>query len=117
MVLIPLNRWVALRIQHVNEAMMEATDQRVRLMGEIIRGIRQIKMMAWEAAFRNRVGKVVLLWHKHLILFIQSRICISLPLKNSALALTVTVIAAKHMITRFLAIILSNGDLLYASNF
>ena len=34
------------------------TDQRVRVMNEVIAGIRVIKMYAWEYAFRNVVTRL-----------------------------------------------------------
>ncbi|KAL4856242.1 ABC transporter C family member 13 [Chlorella vulgaris] len=57
LLLIPVNRWLARRIQAASISMMGAKDRRVRSMLEILQGIRQIKSCAWEAAFARRVVK------------------------------------------------------------
>ena len=55
--LIPLNRWLAGVIQRASQRMMTAKDERIRLIGEILCGIRQIKLAVWEPIF---LGKVIL---------------------------------------------------------
>ncbi|KAK9831669.1 hypothetical protein WJX74_005261 [Apatococcus lobatus] len=53
--LIPLNRWLAGVIQRASLRMMTAKDERIRLIGEMLRGIRQIKLAAWEPIFLGKV--------------------------------------------------------------
>ncbi|BDA43676.1 probable multidrug resistance-associated protein 7 [Coccomyxa sp. Obi] len=53
--LIPVNRWLATRIEAASAEMMECKDVRVRRTGELLRGIRQIKAAALEPAFLARV--------------------------------------------------------------
>jgi len=53
--LIPLNGWVARLIGQQSRALMERKDERIRLLHEILSGIRQIKIMGWEQAFFERV--------------------------------------------------------------
>lgn len=53
--LIPVNRWLARRIETASADMMGCKDARVRRTGELLRGIRQIKAAAWEPAFISRV--------------------------------------------------------------
>lgn len=53
--LIPVNRWLAMRIEAASTEMMGCKDVRVRRTGELLRGIRQIKAAAWEPAFLARV--------------------------------------------------------------
>ncbi len=53
--LIPVNRWLAMRIEAASAEMMGCKDVRVRRTGELLRGIRQIKAAAWEPAFLARV--------------------------------------------------------------
>lgn len=55
LLLIPLNRWLALKIQSTSNALMAAKDCRLKRMGELLSGIRQIKTAAWEPAFAERV--------------------------------------------------------------
>eukprot|EP00850_Spirogloea_muscicola_P005214 SM000023S07670 [mRNA] locus=s23:744663:754300:- [translate_table: standard] len=50
-ILIPLNQWLAARIAAACKAMMEAKDVRVRRMGELLAGIRTVKLYAWEPFF------------------------------------------------------------------
>jgi ATP-binding cassette subfamily C (CFTR/MRP) protein 10 len=54
--IIPLNRLLAGAIQAASVRMMAAKDERVQVMGEALRGVRQIKAAAWEAAFAARAG-------------------------------------------------------------
>eukprot|EP00850_Spirogloea_muscicola_P000055 SM000001S04457 [mRNA] locus=s1:278991:289139:+ [translate_table: standard] len=46
-----VNQWLAARIAAACEAMMEAKDVRVRRMGELLAGIRTVKLYAWEPFF------------------------------------------------------------------
>lgn len=56
--LIPINRWLAQRIQAASQEMMGYKDARVRVMGECLKGMRGIKMMAWETVFVDKVWLV-----------------------------------------------------------
>jgi hypothetical protein len=53
--LIPANRWLAVKIQRANDRMMVFKDARVKRVGDLLHGIRQIKTAAWEHAFADRV--------------------------------------------------------------
>ena len=53
--LIPLNKWLASRIEAASTTMMACKDSRIKRMGELLRGIRQIKAAAWEPAFIAKV--------------------------------------------------------------
>ncbi|GAB4816583.1 hypothetical protein N2152v2_003629 [Parachlorella kessleri] len=55
LLLIPANRWLAMRIKTASVAMMGAKDRRVGGMMEVLRGIRQIKAYAWEPFFVKQV--------------------------------------------------------------
>ncbi|PSC76164.1 ABC transporter C family member 13 isoform X1 isoform A [Micractinium conductrix] len=57
LLLIPINRVLAGRIQAASIKMMAAKDRRVRVMLEVLRGIRAIKAAAWERLFAARVGR------------------------------------------------------------
>lgn len=54
--IIPLNRLLAWGIQRASVCMMNAKDQRIAIISEILRGMRTIKASAWEAAFSARVN-------------------------------------------------------------
>ena len=53
--LIPANRWLAVKIQKANDRMMLHKDARVKRMGDLLHGIRHIKTAAWEQVFAERV--------------------------------------------------------------
>ena len=51
LLLIPINRALAGRIEAASTTMMAHKDARMRRTGELLRGIRQIKAAAWERCF------------------------------------------------------------------
>ena len=54
-VLIPINRWICNKIGDLSSKMMEWKDKRIKLMSEILMGIRVIKMHSWEDLFEQRI--------------------------------------------------------------
>ena len=54
--LIPINRWLAIKIGKLSTEMMEQKDARVQLMSEILHGIRVIKLSAWESVFTGKIN-------------------------------------------------------------
>ena len=54
--LIPINRWLAIKIGKLSTEMMEQKDARVQLMSEILHGIRVIKLSAWESIFTGKIN-------------------------------------------------------------
>lgn len=59
LLLIPINRALAGRIEAASSAMMSCKDARVRRTGELLRGIRQVKAAAWERCFVGKVQNLV----------------------------------------------------------
>ncbi|KAL6434970.1 hypothetical protein ACFW04_005255 [Cataglyphis niger] len=57
-VLIPINKIIANKIGKLSTKLMEYKDQRVRLMGEILRGITTIKVNVWEEHFLRNIYKL-----------------------------------------------------------
>lgn len=55
--LIPINRWLASKIEGASERMMAHKDARLQLMGELVRSIHQIKLSAWEPRFIRKVNE------------------------------------------------------------
>lgn len=53
--LIPLNRWLATKIETASTRMMAYKDTRLQRMGELLYGILQIKMSMWEPCFIKKV--------------------------------------------------------------
>ncbi len=58
--LIPINRFLANKIGELSTKMMHYKDQRVKLMSEILYGIRVLKFHSWESLFASKVnGKYI----------------------------------------------------------
>ena len=57
-ILIPINKIIASKIAQLSQEMMLYKDERVKLVSEIIYGIRTIKMNAYENYFMNRMNVV-----------------------------------------------------------
>ncbi|XP_015763601.1 PREDICTED: multidrug resistance-associated protein 7-like [Acropora digitifera] len=53
--LVPVNRWLAKKIQKLSQEMMAQKDNRVKMMNEILHGIRVIKFYAWEKNFEAKI--------------------------------------------------------------
>lgn len=56
LLLIPVNRWLAGRIEAASGSMMACKDARIKRMAELLRGIRQIKAATWEPSFIAKVN-------------------------------------------------------------
>ncbi|XP_059617131.1 ATP-binding cassette sub-family C member 10 [Phlebotomus argentipes] len=56
--LIPINRWLALRIAKLSQGLMMAKDARVSLCSEALAGAKQIKLYAWEDIFVKRIKEL-----------------------------------------------------------
>ncbi|KAH6942211.1 hypothetical protein HPB50_001780 [Hyalomma asiaticum] len=56
--LVPVNRSIALNIGRLSTGMMAFKDERIKLMSEVLWGMRMIKMHAWEALFQERVASI-----------------------------------------------------------
>ncbi|KAF5302801.1 hypothetical protein FQA39_LY01981 [Lamprigera yunnana] len=56
--LIPINKLIANKIAQLSTKMMNYKDQRVKLMTEVLRGIRTIKLHVWEDHFIKSIMKI-----------------------------------------------------------
>ncbi|XP_064623538.1 ATP-binding cassette sub-family C member 10-like [Lineus longissimus] len=56
--LIPINRWIAVKIGSLSKAMMEQKDGRVKVVNEVLNGIRVIKFYALEETFMERINRI-----------------------------------------------------------
>lgn len=57
-ILIPINGYIAHHTKILQTKQMKSKDARVKLVNEILNGIRLLKLYAWEPSFENRVVKV-----------------------------------------------------------
>lgn len=53
--LIPINRYVAYKIHSFSEGLMSAKDARISLATEALAGAKQIKLLAWENVFIDKI--------------------------------------------------------------
>jgi ATP-binding cassette, subfamily C (CFTR/MRP), member 1 len=57
-ILIPVNGFIANRIKTLQIKQMKNKDQRVKLMNEILSGIKVLKLYAWEPSFEAQILKI-----------------------------------------------------------
>nr|XP_022903100.1 multidrug resistance-associated protein 7 [Onthophagus taurus] len=57
LILIPINKFIANKIGQLSTKMMEQKDKRIKIMTEILRGIKTIKIHVWEDHFIRLVTK------------------------------------------------------------
>ncbi|CAL1292974.1 unnamed protein product [Larinioides sclopetarius] len=57
-IIIPINQYVAKKIASLSNLLMTAKDKRIKVMNEIISGIRIIKMNTWEKVFSKKLEKI-----------------------------------------------------------
>jgi len=58
LILMPINGFVAMRLRLLQTALMKLKDKRIKLMNEILGGIRVWKMYAWEKSFSDKVTQI-----------------------------------------------------------
>nr|CAD7591948.1 unnamed protein product [Timema genevievae] len=58
LVLIPINKFVATKIGELSTKMMSSKDERVKLVAEVLRGIRAIKFHVWEEHFIHKINLI-----------------------------------------------------------
>lgn len=54
-ILIPINRCIAVKIGSYSEKLMGAKDKRVSMSSEALAGVKQIKLLAWEQIFIDKI--------------------------------------------------------------
>ena len=57
-IMIPLNRFVAKRIEALGKDLMSNKDSRVKLTGEVVAAIRVVRMYAWERLFERKINAI-----------------------------------------------------------
>ena len=56
--LIPLNAWLAAKVRTLQIKQMKNKDERVKLMNEVLSGIKVLKLYAWEPSFEEQILKI-----------------------------------------------------------
>ncbi|XP_046387603.1 ATP-binding cassette sub-family C member 10 [Ischnura elegans] len=65
-ILIPINKFIASKIGYLSTKLMEQKDHRVKMVTEVLRGIRVLKFHQWENQFIEKINKIRLLELKYL---------------------------------------------------
>lgn len=55
---IPLNRWITEQLTFFQKRVMREKDKRIKLLSEMIHGIKIVKIHAWEESFRHRIEAI-----------------------------------------------------------
>nr|CDS29611.2 canalicular multispecific organic anion [Hymenolepis microstoma] len=58
LIMIPINTLVAKKSKSLQEKQLKTTDRRIKLISEILNGIRVLKLYAWEPSFIKEVGNI-----------------------------------------------------------
>lgn len=56
-ILVPINGFVAMRLRELQSKLMAIKDKRIKLLNEVLSGIRVWKMYAWEQSFIQKIMK------------------------------------------------------------
>lgn len=57
-ILIPLNGFIASKVKTLQIKQMKNKDERVKLMNEVLSGIKVLKLYAWEPSFEEQILKI-----------------------------------------------------------
>ncbi|XP_064600962.1 ATP-binding cassette sub-family C member 10-like [Liolophura sinensis] len=57
-ILVPVNKWLANKIGDLSTKMMTQKDARVKVMSEMLQGIRILKLYSWEEHFSQKITKL-----------------------------------------------------------
>ncbi|XP_069801998.1 multidrug resistance-associated protein 1-like [Dendropsophus ebraccatus] len=52
---IPLNAYIAAKVKQLKKSHLKSKDQRIKLLNEILHGIKILKLYAWEPSYQNKV--------------------------------------------------------------
>ncbi|XP_046664343.1 multidrug resistance-associated protein 1-like [Homalodisca vitripennis] len=57
-VLIPINTLIAKKVKTLQMRQMKYKDERIKVMNEVLSGIKALKLYAWEPSFKNQILKI-----------------------------------------------------------
>lgn len=58
LLMVPVNAVIAMKTKTYQVAQMKSKDQRIKLMNEMLNGIKVLKLYAWELAFKDKVSQI-----------------------------------------------------------
>lgn len=56
--MVPVNGFIAMKTKAYQVAQMKSKDNRIKLMNEMLNGIKVLKLYAWELAFKDKVSEI-----------------------------------------------------------
>ncbi|XP_054614670.1 multidrug resistance-associated protein 1 [Dunckerocampus dactyliophorus] len=56
--MVPVNAFIAMKTKAYQVAQMKSKDNRIKLMNEMLNGIKVLKLYAWELAFKGKVSEI-----------------------------------------------------------
>ena len=57
LILIPVNNYITNKMRYITQRLMKHKDKRIKLINEILSGIKVLKLYAWESSFDAQVTK------------------------------------------------------------
>ena len=57
-ILIPVNKWIGNKLKRIQEQRTKVKEKRIKIMNEVLNGIKVLKLYAWEKSFLKRVTDV-----------------------------------------------------------
>ncbi|NWT81963.1 MRP1 protein, partial [Lanius ludovicianus] len=58
LLVIPINALIAAKVRRLKKSQMQYSDQQVKLLSEILHGIKILKLFAWEPAYQRKVMRI-----------------------------------------------------------
>lgn len=58
LLMVPVNAFIAMKTKAYQVAQMKSKDNRIKLMNEMLNGIKVLKLYAWELAFQDKVSEI-----------------------------------------------------------
>ncbi|CAL9703661.1 unnamed protein product [Knipowitschia caucasica] len=58
LLMVPINAFIAMKTKTYQVAQMKSKDNRIKLMNEMLNGIKVLKLYAWELAFQDKVSEI-----------------------------------------------------------
>ncbi|BFZ13432.1 hypothetical protein BsWGS_16472 [Bradybaena similaris] len=58
LLLMPLNAWAAYKQRAYQMQQMKTKDERIKIMNEVLNGIKVLKLYAWEESFQNKITEI-----------------------------------------------------------
>ncbi|XP_018420640.1 PREDICTED: multidrug resistance-associated protein 1-like [Nanorana parkeri] len=55
---IPLNAYIAAKVKQLKKSHLKSKDKRIKLLNEILHGIKILKLYAWEPSYQKKVGDI-----------------------------------------------------------